>query len=358
MEEKSQALKRVRSKSSPSPVDGIPYSVFKKCSTILSALHNLFNLCWVTSVVPAVWKVAVVKLIDKSSAQSDPSFPANDRPIALTSCVGKLFSTIIRNRLLSCRLSNKYFGWSIQKVFMPKTSGCSEHHLKLATILRDVKSKPYSLAVCWVDLVNTYGSVHHSLIFYSFNNYQVPPKLTNLVKVFYTSLVFSSFYTSLALVYTGVDQCCLMVYSPDSRQAHLLTSPDLCVRLMVERALQKDLSLTRPKFKASLEVREVMTHDPDFSRKSLTTATKVLVTEDDDDQHLRSLHQLEKQGQMSRFSSPEGAKIWAKALEGAKDEYLKFTLNSAVDTLPHNANLFLWEKCVMITVLYVAGGRL
>ena len=47
---------------------------------------------------------------------------------------------------------------------------------------------------------------------------------------------------------------------------------------------------------------------------------------------------------MSRCSSPEGAKIWAKALEGMKDEHLKFALNSAVDTLPHNANLYLWKK--------------
>ena len=36
--------------------------------------------------------------------------------------------------------------------------------------------------------------------------------------------------------------------------------------------------------------------------------------------------------------------MWAKALEGLGDEHLKFALNSAVDTLPHNANLFLWKK--------------
>ena len=33
-----------------------------------------------------------------------------------------------------------------------------------------------------------------------------------------------------------------------------------------------------------------------------------------------------------------------KALESARDEHLKFALNSAVDTLPHNANLALWRK--------------
>ena len=128
-----------------------------------------------------------------------------------------------------------------------------------------------------------------------------------------------------------------------SRQACLLTSPDPCVRLIAERALQKDLSLARPKFRASLEARDVMMNDPNFSRKSVAAATKVLVTEDGEDKCLSSLQHLEKQGHMSRCLFPEGATLWAKALERADDDHLRFALNSAVDTLPHNANLFLWR---------------
>ena len=113
---------------------------------------------------------------------------------------------------------------------------------------------------------------------------------------------------------------------------------------MAETALQKDLTLSRLKFRASRKVRDAMINNPDFSRKTLTTATKSLVREDDDDCHLQSLQRLEKQGHMSRCSSPDGGKIWAKALQGVRDEHLRFALNSAVDTLPHNANLFLWKK--------------
>ena len=53
-----------------------------------------------------------------------------------------------------------------------------------------------------------------------------------------------------------------------SRQSHLLTSPDPCVRLMAEGALQKDLSLSRAKFKASQEVREIMIHNPNVANGS------------------------------------------------------------------------------------------
>ena len=44
LEEITLAVKKARSKSSPSPFDGIPYTVFKKCPALLSALHNIFNL--------------------------------------------------------------------------------------------------------------------------------------------------------------------------------------------------------------------------------------------------------------------------------------------------------------------------
>ena len=129
-----------------------------------------------------------------------------------------------------------------------------------------------------------------------------------------------------------------------SRLSLLLTSPDPCVRLMAENSSRKGLTTSRPKFKASREVREVMIQNPDFTRKSLNKAAKLLVSEDDEDQHLTSLQRLEKQGHMSRCSSPDGMKFWAKAMEGLKDEHQKFVLNSAVDTLPHNANLHLWKK--------------
>ena len=47
---------------------------------------------------------------------------------------------------------------------------------------------------------------------------------------------------------------------------------------------------------------------------------------------------------MSWCLSPDGAKVWPKALDGVKDEHLKFALNNSADTLPHNANLQLWRK--------------
>ena len=129
-----------------------------------------------------------MKLLGKPAAMDDPSTPSNFRPIALTSCVGKLFTTILRNRWLSFMLGNKYLNRSVQKAFMPKTPGCIEHHHMLAEVFKDAKKKHKSLAVCWLDLANAYGSVNHSLILYSLRHYHAPPQFLKLIQAFYSNL--------------------------------------------------------------------------------------------------------------------------------------------------------------------------
>ena len=93
--------------------------------------------------------------------------PSNFRLIALTSCVGKLFTIILKNRQFKFMLSNKYLDGSVQKAFMMATPGCLEHQFKLASIIQDARTKHKSLTVCWLDCGNAYGSVHHSLIDFS-----------------------------------------------------------------------------------------------------------------------------------------------------------------------------------------------
>ena len=124
-----------------------------------------------------------------------------------------------------------------------------------------------------------------------------------------------------------------------SRQSQLLISPDSFVRHMADKGLQKDLTLKRSKFRASVIVRDVMIENPDFTRKSLATRTKAKIDEEDCSNRLTQLQHLEKEGQMFRNTTPDAAKLWGNALKQLSEEYMQFALNSAVDTLPHNANL-------------------
>ena len=565
LEEISAVVKKCKARSAPCPLDGIPYQVFKKCPALLVVLQDLFNICWSMSSVPSQWKTASVKLIGKQAAQDDPTLPSNFRPIALTSCVGKLFTTILGRRWLSFMLSNKYLDKGIQKAFMPRTPGCIEHHLKLTTVLQDARKKHRSLAICWLDLANPYGSVHHSLITFSLQHYHAPPKFLRLVQNFYSNLsatinsaqwstppipqevgvyqgdplsvvIFNTVINTLVDTITTkpelgyhltnnqrinllqyADDTCLIANSPSScqhllqfvdrwlswsgmrakvpkchclalkassgklvdpqlkiagqripmapdavkflgkifqvphdpnraresitshllrmlesvnscpltrgqklklyragicprlswllmiedlpiswvekkldslatlylkkwaglarpanpavlylphkmgglnlplvsvqykriqvvKQSQLLTSSDHCTRQIAERSLQRDLSLERAKLKPSVVVRDVMIGNPDINRKSLARGAKLIVQEEAfEERHERLLSQ-EREGQMFRCTSSDAADIWGRALMDLSDEHRKFAINSAVDTLPHNANLHLWRK--------------
>ena len=56
-------------------------------------------------------------------------------------------------------VANGYMDRNVQKAFMP---GCIEQSTK-----NGAHTKHHSIAVCWLDLANAYGSVHHDLIHFS-----------------------------------------------------------------------------------------------------------------------------------------------------------------------------------------------
>ena len=118
-------IKYCKSRSSPSPINRIPYQVFKRCPALQPALLDLFNICWANSTVRSTWKTAGIKLLGKSSAIEDPFTPSNFRPIAITSCIGKLFTSVLKNRWLDYMLSNGV------KAFMTATPGMciTSHHV-------------------------------------------------------------------------------------------------------------------------------------------------------------------------------------------------------------------------------------
>ena len=76
--------------------------------------------------MPSPWKMGVIRLISKSAAIQDPHLLSNFRPIALTSCVGKLFTTLMKNRWLQFMVANNYLDSSVQKAFLPGIPGCLE----------------------------------------------------------------------------------------------------------------------------------------------------------------------------------------------------------------------------------------
>ena len=76
-----------RNAAAPGP-NGIPYTVYKKCPSILKKLHEIFLRIWKDGDIPDNWGVGFISLISKSEVCDDPE---EFRPIAVTNTSGKIF---------------------------------------------------------------------------------------------------------------------------------------------------------------------------------------------------------------------------------------------------------------------------
>ena len=187
-EEVERAVKKARAGSSPSPIDQVPYRVLKECPATITPLLHIFNLCWSSGKTPEQWKQAVIKLIPKTTANDKPEDLTCFRPIALTSCVGKIYSSIMKQRLMCFMTGNGYLDTTTQKAFVEGVPGCTEHQFKLWQAIQDARRSQKNITICWLDLANAFGSVHHNLISYALWHYHLPAHFIRAIQSMYTGL--------------------------------------------------------------------------------------------------------------------------------------------------------------------------
>ena len=89
-----------------------------------------------------------MRLIPKEAALKKPEEPGNFQPIALTSCIGKVFTSTLKNRWLEYMVSNRFLNTNIQKAFVRNIPGCTEQFHKLLAAKQESHQRP-SLSVGW-----------------------------------------------------------------------------------------------------------------------------------------------------------------------------------------------------------------
>jgi hypothetical protein len=166
-------------------VNGIPYIVYKRCDSVLRLLHKLSWRIWKTKSVPDDWAVAFIILLAKSGKLDVAS---EFRPIAIGSTAGKIFFSVLSDRLQRFLVDNDYIKRSVQKGFLSGVPGCIDHAFALAEALKDAKREKRALVTTWIDLANAYGSVRHNLIQFALNWYHVPPFIQELIFDYYERL--------------------------------------------------------------------------------------------------------------------------------------------------------------------------
>lgn len=150
------------------------------CSQGLSVLEKLFNMCLDSGTYP--WNNSLISPLHK---KGDKENPDNYRAIAVSSNIGKLFSTILLNRLIDYR--NDTCPDPPNQLGFTKGAQTYDHILTLNTITskyRKLKKKVYTV---FVDFKKAFDSVCREALFYKLSELGITGKFYNVLRYMYSN---------------------------------------------------------------------------------------------------------------------------------------------------------------------------
>ena len=135
--------------------DEIHYQIIKHLPSVsMETLLDVFNDVWLNARFPESWHQATIIPIAKPG--KDPTNPNNYRPIALTSCLCKLFERIINKRLVFY-LENNGIITECQSGFR-KSKSTIDHIIRLESAVRQAFIKKEHLVTVYFDLEKAYDT--------------------------------------------------------------------------------------------------------------------------------------------------------------------------------------------------------
>ena len=148
--------------------------------TCLPFLTALFNKIYATSLFPTPWKKAYITTLYKKGAKNDP---ANNRPISITSCFGKIFTSVLNVRLTSFMV-DKNIAHPFQGAFTKGKRG-TDHILVANTLIDQARHMGHPLYAAFIDLQKAYDSVCRPLLFRKMVSSGLGPKFCQLIEDMY-----------------------------------------------------------------------------------------------------------------------------------------------------------------------------
>ena len=165
--------------------DKVEYRYLKLVDPDGSLLQLVFNRCLSEKkipLIPLIWKHATTILSYKKGDSNDPS---NFRPIALMSCIYKLFTSLMAVRVSKFAVHNNLM--SSEKKSARPSEGCHEHTFMLQSIVADCKRNNKNCFLAWLDLRNAFGSISHEVIYSTLTHMGFPESLVDLIKDIYSN---------------------------------------------------------------------------------------------------------------------------------------------------------------------------
>jgi hypothetical protein len=150
----ARAIKKLKTNKAGTD-DGMINEFFKHGGgAMLHLLVCLFNAVFKTEKVPAQWRQGTIVNLFKTG---DPTDPGNYRGITLLSCLGKLFSKVLNERLIQ-HLEDCSSLHESQNGFRPARN-CVEHIFSLSQVVQGrIREKKLTFA-CFFDVRKAFDSV-------------------------------------------------------------------------------------------------------------------------------------------------------------------------------------------------------
>ena len=161
-EEVLKAIKGLKKNKSPGLDNIISEFIIYGKYDLVKSICELFNLVFRTTSYPTIWTVSYLKPVHKKDIISDPG---NYRGIAVSSCLSKLFSLVLLNRL------NDYVGktkpLSINQIGFRKGKRTTDHIFVIKTLIdKLVRKEGKKIFIAFIDFKKAYDTINCKHLFH------------------------------------------------------------------------------------------------------------------------------------------------------------------------------------------------
>ena len=182
-EELLKVVKNLKSKKSFGE-DQINNRMIKASIALLdNSMLKLFNMSIDCGEFPAAWCQGYIVPILKSGDKSDAS---NYRPITISSCLGKIFSSILNNRVMQFLETNNII--SKAQIGFRKGHQTSDHLLLIKALINAYKQKRKHIYASFVDFSVAFDSVWHLGMIYKLYKSGFTCKIVRLLQSMYSKI--------------------------------------------------------------------------------------------------------------------------------------------------------------------------
>ena len=157
---------------------------FLDIPTMKNLYLNLFNLVLETGIAPKVWSTGCILPIYKQKGSIYE--PANYRPITLLSCMGKLFTSIINERLQN--FSEKYEKIAKSQAGFRRGFSTVDNIFVLNTLINLLQNSRKKLFCAFIDLKRAFDSVWRHGLWYKLNMFKINGKCFQLIRNIYKNV--------------------------------------------------------------------------------------------------------------------------------------------------------------------------